>query len=204
MRNVKAMATKKTKKPPIETETIFPVIPEPGSGPVTHVGQLLPDRRNARKHNPRNIGVITDSLQAVGAARSIVIDEADVVLAGNGVLEAAAEAGITKVLVVDADGETIVAVRRSGLTQAQKHRLAIDDNRANDLSEFDDEVMREFAAEGFEFPQWHPEEFEKQFYFGNSGEGGQEVSFTANKGKKSKVVRCPDCGVTFDPKDHEA
>jgi len=60
---------------------------------IDHIGQLKPDPRNARKHNPRNIGMIEAALHEVGAARSIVIDEDGVVLAGNGVVEAAALAG---------------------------------------------------------------------------------------------------------------
>ena len=38
--------------------------------------------------------MIADSLQVVGAARSIVIDEDGMVLAGNDTIEAAAEVGI--------------------------------------------------------------------------------------------------------------
>lgn len=41
---------------------------------IDHLKDLTPDKRNARKHNPRNIGMIVDSLHEVGAARSIVID----------------------------------------------------------------------------------------------------------------------------------
>jgi hypothetical protein len=103
-----------------------------------HIKSLVHDPENARKHNPKNIGVIVESLHAVGAARSIVIDEDNRILAGNGVIEAAGEAGITKMQIVDADGETIVAVRRTGLTPKQKRLLALADNRATELSEWDD------------------------------------------------------------------
>lgn len=109
---------------------------------IGHVGQLVPDPDNARRHTPRNIGTIVDSLQAVGAARSIVIDEHDTVLAGNGTIEAAAEAGITRLKIVEADGNEIVAVRRRGLTDLQKRRLALDDNRSAELAEWDDAALR--------------------------------------------------------------
>ena len=109
---------------------------------------LKPDKRNARKHNPRNIGMIADSMQEVGAARSIVIDEDDNILAGNGAVEAAAQAGITKLHVVDADGETIVAVRRRGLTKEQKIRLSVADNRTAELAEWDVEILSDFSEEG--------------------------------------------------------
>ena len=108
---------------------------------------LKPDPANARQHPQRNLGGIADLLREVGAARSIVIDEEGVVLAGNGVLAAAGRAGIEKVQVVDADGKTLVAVRRSGLTQRQKAQLAIGDNRSNELSSWDVPRLTELADE---------------------------------------------------------
>jgi len=108
---------------------------------------LKPDPRNARKHNPRNVGMIEKALGEVGAARSIVIDEDGTILAGNATVEAAAAAGIERVQVVDADGETIVAVRRTGLTPEQKTKLALYDNRTAELAEWDSEVLADVAGE---------------------------------------------------------
>lgn len=96
---------------------------------ITHLSDLTPDPQNARRHNARNLGQIVDALHRVGAARSIVIDETGMVLAGNGVVEAAAEAGIERVRVVDADGEELIAVRRRGLSDEDKKLLALYDNR---------------------------------------------------------------------------
>jgi hypothetical protein len=104
---------------------------------IQHLGDLTSDPKNARKHNPRNVGMIERALNEVGAARSIVVDENGVVLAGNATIEAAAAAGIERVQVVDADGETIIAVRRSGLTDEQKRKLALFDNRTAELAEWD-------------------------------------------------------------------
>ena len=50
---------------------------------IQSIADLTPDPANRRKHNPRNIGMIVESLQKVGAARSIVIDEQGNILAGN-------------------------------------------------------------------------------------------------------------------------
>lgn len=102
----------------------------------TSIAELRPDPRNARKHTPRNIGMIERALGEVGAARSIVIDEEGTVLAGNGVIEAAANVGMEKLKIVDAYGETIVAVRRRGLTDEQKVKLALYDNRTAELAEW--------------------------------------------------------------------
>jgi ParB-like chromosome segregation protein Spo0J len=124
------------------------------------IGDLKPDPQNVRRHTPRNVGMIEEGLREVGAARSIVIDDDDVVLAGNGVIEAAAAAGMTKVFVVDADGETIVAVRRTGLTDEQKQRLALYDNRTGDLSTWDADALAGLYEDDpalFE-GLWHPDE----------------------------------------------
>jgi hypothetical protein len=112
------------------------------------------DPNNRRQHNARNIGLIADTLQAVGFGRSVVIDEHDVVLAGNGVLEAAAEVGLTKVLTVETDGTTLVAVRRRGLTADQKRTLAIADNRATELSTWNVEQLAADLDAGLSLDQW--------------------------------------------------
>ena len=85
--------------------------------------------------------MIVSALQEVGAARSIVIDENNIILAGNGVIDAAAEAGIEHVRVVEADGNTIIAVRRTGLTPEQKIRLALFDNRTAEIAEWDPAIL---------------------------------------------------------------
>ena len=117
---------------------------------VTHIGDLKPDPANARQHTSRNIGMITDSLRKVGAARSIVIDENDIILAGNGVIDAAAEAGIERVRVIDADGDEIIAVRRTGLTDEQKKSLAYFDNRTSDLASWNAQQIVADLDAGFD------------------------------------------------------
>lgn len=113
----------------------------------SHISDLQYDPRNARKRTIRSSAMIQSSLQEVGASRSIVIDEHNRILAGNGTIEAAGQIGIEKMIIVDADGETIVAVRRSGLTEDQKIKLALFDNRASDLSEWDADVLAELGQE---------------------------------------------------------
>jgi DNA methylase len=103
--------------------------------PTTLAG-LVADPHNRRKHPARNVDMIAASLRTVGAARSIVIDEHGEILAGNGVVEGAAAAGISKLQIVDVEGDTVVAVRRRGLTAEQKRTLAIFDNRTAELAEW--------------------------------------------------------------------
>jgi hypothetical protein len=121
--------------------------------------ELRPDPHNRRKHNPRNLEMLAEALRTVGAARSIVIDETGEILAGNGVVEAASAAGLSRVQVVDADGETVVAVRRSGLTAEQKRALAIYDNRTAELAEWNFEQLAADQAAGMSLqPFWTTDE----------------------------------------------
>jgi DNA modification methylase len=142
----------------IQTSRAKPKADQPVSGPV-HIKDLVPDPANRRQHNPRNIGMVVDALHAVGAARSIVIDEDNVVLAGNGVLEAAGEAGITRLRVIEADGQEIIAVRRSGLSEAQKRHLAIADNRSAELAQWNAAQFKDDLGNGLDFAKFFsPEE----------------------------------------------
>lgn len=116
----------------------------------THIKDLKEDPRNRRKHTPRNIGMIADSLQETGAGRSIVIDENNQLIAGHGLVDAAGQVGITKVTVVEASGNEIIAVKRSNLTPEQKRKMAIYDNRTGELSEWDIEQLVADQADGLD------------------------------------------------------
>jgi hypothetical protein len=110
--------------------------PPPNGGDLT-ISDLKQDLKNRRLHTPRGAKMLLESIEQLGAARSIVIDETNEIIAGNGVVEAAAEAGLTKLQIVDTDGQTLIAVRRTGLTPAEKRALAIYDNRTGELSKWD-------------------------------------------------------------------
>jgi DNA modification methylase len=122
------------------------------------LGDLTPDPRNARKHPQRNLALLEASLREVGAARSVVVDEHGVILAGNATVAAAKQAGIVAVWVVEADGSELVAVRRRNLTPEQKRRLALLDNRAGELAEWDTDVLASLAADTDLAGLWEPDE----------------------------------------------
>jgi len=124
---------------------------EVGTVTAAHLRDLTPDPANRRAHNPRNVGMIADSLHAVGAGRSIVIDEDGVVLAGNATIEAAAEAGIEQVRIIEASGHELIAVRRRGLSAGQKRALALADNRAAELATWNLDQLRADADAGLDF-----------------------------------------------------
>lgn len=166
---------------------------------LTHIGDLTPDPRNPRKHGQRNIGTIVKSLEEVGAGRSIVIDEDNVILAGNGLIEAAGIAGIERLRVVEADGNEIIAVRRSGLTDKQKKRFAVLDNRAGELAEWNPAVMGELAAEMNLTDLFNADEMSR--IFDTFAVPDFEPVGIDEQGRldEKKQCTCPECGHTFTP-----
>jgi len=124
---------------------------------MTSLVDLKSDKRNARRRTDRSATLIGESLKRYGAARSIVIDEDNTVLAGNGTLEQAQAAGISNVRIIEAEGDELIAVRRSNLSDADKVGLAIADNRTSDLSDWDAEMLRQLDAE-YDLAPWFDED----------------------------------------------
>jgi len=115
------------------------------------IADLKFDPQNARVRTAKGEAMIQKSLQEVGAARSIVIDEDGIILAGNGTVEAAGQVGIENVVIVEASGDEIIAVRRVGLTEEQKKKLAYYDNRTGDEAEWDMEQVARDLLGGYDF-----------------------------------------------------
>jgi hypothetical protein len=111
------------------------------------IADLKEDPANARRHTDRGTELIEEGMQEAGAARSIFVWEDNTIGGGHGATQAAANVGIENVLFVDVPGNVLVAVRRSGLTPRQKTRLALIDNRASELSDFDPAKLAALAGD---------------------------------------------------------
>ena len=168
---------------------------KPKTTSTTRLADLQPDPANRRRHPARNLDLTVAALQAVGAARSIVIDERNVILAGNGVTAAAARAGITKVQIVDVAGDTIVAVRRTGLTEQQKRDLALYDNRTSELAEWNLDQLAADLQNGEDLGAfWSADELAKLLpTFAPVAEEDQ------GRLDEKAPVTCPACGHVFTP-----
>lgn len=94
------------------------------------IEKLLPDPTNARKHDKRNIDEIAASIATYGVQSPIVIDANNVVLKGNGTIEA-----------LKALGETTAPCVRSELKGADARMYAIADNRTAELAEWNNDVL---------------------------------------------------------------
>lgn len=161
----------------------------------TTLAALKPDTENRRKHNPRNVGMIEDSLQEVGAGRSVVIDSDGTILAGNATVEAAGNVGIERVRIIETDGNEIIAVRRTNLSATQKKRLALYDNRTAELADWDiDQIALDVAAGDDLDGLFTPAELQRLLT------PFPDVPVPVDSPQmQAGMVRCPECGASFEP-----
>lgn len=120
------------------------------------IGDLKPDKRNARRHNPRNVGMIEESIQRHGFGRSILTAKDGTIIAGNATWEAAGNVGIEDRIVVESDGTKVIDVRRTDVEPDTKafHELSHGDNRTAELAETDAAVLSGLIDDGMVDPSW--------------------------------------------------
>jgi len=94
------------------------------------IDTIIPDPTNARKHDQKNIDAIKGSLAKFGLQKPIVVTEDNIVIAGNGTLQAA-----------KALGWDTIDVYRTPLKGAEAIAFALADNQTSALAEWDDEIL---------------------------------------------------------------
>lgn len=147
------------------------------------------DKRNYRKHNDRNKDLIRKSLNECGAGRSILIDNDNEIIAGNGIYEQAKELGI-KTKIVETDGTELVVVKRTDLSTDDEKRkqMAIMDNSTSDSSEFDVELLKVDLSipelQDLGLPVFEESNIDVDSFFED----------TEPKEKEPKTIKCPHCG----------
>ena len=122
------------------------------------IDSLIPDDKNFNKVTEYGDHLMDESLRKFGLGRSVLLDKNDRIIAGNKTTEKAAELGFEKVVVVETDGNTLVAVKRNDIDlDSQKGReLALADNATSKANLSWDEDMIMQCAEQFDFD---PEEW---------------------------------------------
>lgn len=98
---------------------------------IVAVDKLTNDPANPRKHNEKNIQAIASSLKEFGQQRPIVVTSSGIVVAGNGTLDAAKSLGWGEIAVHELPFDDLDRARA----------YAIADNRAGDLSSWDEQVL---------------------------------------------------------------
>lgn len=102
------------------------------------IESLQPDPQNARSHDERNMKAIVKSLEQFGQRKPIVVTGDNIVLAGNGTLEAAKSLGWTE-----------IAIARVPLdwTYEQARAYSLADNRTAELAAWIPDTLTEHLLE---------------------------------------------------------
>lgn len=111
---------------------------------------LKKPEKNVRLHSQKQISEFRRSVEMFGQIRPIVCDEQYVILAGNGLYEALVSLGET-----EADCYVV-----QGLTEAEKKKLMLADNRIYSLGVDDMQAFDEIIAEingDFDIPGYDPD-----------------------------------------------
>ena len=145
------------------------------------VADLIPDDKNFNKGSEFGSQLIEKSFQKFGAGRSILLDKNNRIIAGNKSTENFAAGGGENVIVVESDGKSLIAVKRTDidLDTPQGREMALADNataKANIV--FDAELVAAELSEavceewGVELSKEEPEAEEDEF---DVPEGGIET-----------------------------
>ena len=120
------------------------------------LSELKPDKKNARKHDKRNIEEIKRSLQRNPQYRPFVVQKSTGrILVGNGMYQAMKELGITEGWAEYRD-----------LTDEEATVLALSDNRTAELAEWDMSTLKDLFQDmgaDIEVPGWNADEIEDLF-----------------------------------------
>lgn len=134
---------------------------------IVPIADLIQDPANVRTHSERNLETIKASLAKFGQQTAIVIDENNVVVAGNGRLMAAKELG----------WDSLQCVRTS-LTGTELTAYAIADNRTAELASWDlsglDAMLESLADEDFAIEEIGFSEDEIDKLMGRGSDVGDE------------------------------
>ena len=122
------------------------------------IDSLIPDDKNFNKGTEFGEHLMDESLRKFGLGRSILIDKNNRIIAGNKTAEKAAGIGFDNVIIVETNGSSLVAVKRTDidLDSAKGRELALADNATGKANlAFDTDLIFEQAkAFNFEPEDW--------------------------------------------------
>ena len=136
------------------------------------VSDLIPDDKNFNRGNEYGESLIEKSFSKFGAGRSVLIDKNNRLIAGNKSTEKFVAGGGEKVIIIETDGDTLVAVKRNDidLDSSIGREMALADNAAAKVNiVFDAEVIEAELGEvvceewGVELSKFESEPVEDDF-----------------------------------------
>lgn len=110
----------------------------------TKITDLTFDDKNFNRGTAYGKTLMEKSLSKFGAGRSVLIDKNNRIIAGNKTAETFGEIGLENVQIVETDGTTLIAVKRTDidLDSPQGRELALADNQTAKVNiNFDFEVL---------------------------------------------------------------
>lgn len=149
------------------------------------LADLVPYENNPRK-NDKAVGVVAESIGQVGYNNPIIVDENNVILAGHTRLK-----GLQKRKVKEA--EVLVV---SGLTEEQKKKYRLLDNKAGEFASWDFVALME-ELEGLD---WEGLDLD----WGVDGKDDADAEFSNTEygeedfGDEEFEYECPECGFRFN------
>lgn len=163
---------------------------------------LVDDANNANKGTERGHAMLEKSVAQFGAARSMVVDSNDRLVAGNKTREALVNAGFRSAVIVETDGSTPVIVKRTDFDLANPagdaRQYAYFDNRVaeTDLA-WDDDQLQADLDDGVDLSAlWSEDELSRMLTIDNTppedfDEFGDDIE-TQHK--------CPKCSYEWSGK----
>lgn len=125
---------------------------------MTSIDDLVPDGRNCNIGTEEGMDLLDKSVSELGMGRSVLIDKNNNVIAGNKTLETAVKNGIKKIVVVETQGDKMVAVRRTDLDINSKkgREMALADNAVSvKNTRWDEEAISSLSEEfGADSARW--------------------------------------------------
>ena len=143
------------------------------------LNKIKPYERNPRK-NDEAVAAVMESIKQCTYVAPIIVDENNVILAGHTRYKALKKLGKT-------EAEVIV---KSGLSDEQKRKYRLLDNKTNELAEWDFDMLAE-ELEDLDF---------EGFDFGFSvleNDSVELAEYNRSEIATSKTVNCPKCGFEF-------
>lgn len=150
------------------------------------IDEIAEDDGNLNMGTVRGAAVMDFSLNTFGPARGVALDKRNKAMAGNKTVQAAKNAGVKKVIVVETDGDVLVATRRRDMDLAdpddkRAREYSVADNRTNELDlAWDARLAAQAVEEGADFSVlFYDDEFarltgEDDWYF-DDDEGQEDV-----------------------------
>lgn len=148
------------------------------------ITEIIPYENNPRI-NDQAVDAVAESIKQCGYVQRIVVDEDGIILAGHTRFKALQQLGYEQVEVAVAEG----------LTEEQKKKYRLLDNKTNELAAWDFEKLdEELASLNFG-------DFDFGFSMGQEAdaENMDELFEDApEKEKEPKKIQCPHCGEWFE------